>query len=120
MKRNDFLRDDPAGRSLPRRLPSLRPRRCASERFLTDTFAEAYYADDMGFFAKAGLTVEIQSFRKCRRDLRSGARRRARSRRRNSDQFGQRLFARESRLRYIAAGGSLQNSGRADDRVLRR
>ena len=30
---------------------------------LTDTFAEAYYADDMGFFAKAGLTVEIQSFR---------------------------------------------------------
>jgi len=30
---------------------------------LTDTFAEAYYADDMSFFAKAGLAVEIQSFR---------------------------------------------------------
>ena len=30
---------------------------------LTDTFAEAYYAADMGFFAKAGLNVEIQSFR---------------------------------------------------------
>lgn len=30
---------------------------------LTDTFAEAFYANDMGFFAKAGLNVEIQSFR---------------------------------------------------------
>lgn len=28
----------------------------------TDGFAEAYYADDMGFFSKAGLAVEISSF----------------------------------------------------------
>jgi NitT/TauT family transport system substrate-binding protein len=62
MKRTDFLATIP----LVAATTQIAAAQTATLRIgtlLTDTFAEAYYADDMGFFAKAGLTVEIQSFR---------------------------------------------------------